>query len=323
MKANAPKRKVFQDAVDLISPPEEKVNLVNNGQTMILAEKIVPFHNHPFRLYEGKRFDDMVDSICEHGVLIPVIVQKIADGYEMLSGHNRWNAAKIVGIKEIPAIVEENLTEREAYAYVIETNMLQRSFDDLLPSEKAAVLAERYEKVMCQGRRNDILEEIAMLNGMDAPETCGHNVHKSKSRDAVGEDYGMTGRNIARYMRLNQTTDQIKKMVDEGTMTMVTAVELSYLSEEEQKQVCTVLDENGGKIKNAQAVELHNEAGSLTADKVKDILVGDTQGKPVSDAKMFAQIKKKYFKGKSTDEIMGVLEQALTTWFAREGEANV
>ena len=323
MKANAPKRKVFQDAVDLISPPEEKVNLVNNGQTMILAEKIVPFHNHPFRLYEGKRFDDMVDSICEHGVLIPVIVQKIADGYEMLSGHNRWNAAKIVGIKEIPAIVKENLTEREAYAYVIETNMLQRSFDDLLPSEKAAVLAERYEKVMCQGRRNDILEEIAMLNGMDAPETCGHNVHKSKSRDAVGEDYGMTGRNIARYMRLNQTTDQIKEMVDEGTMTMVTAVELSYLSEEEQKQVCTVLDENGGKIKNAQAVELHNEAGSLTADKVKDILVGDTQEKPVSDAKMFAQIKKKYFKGKSTDEIMGVLEQALTTWFAREGEANV
>ena len=323
MKANAPKRKVFQDAVDLISPPEEKVNLVNNGQTMILAEKIVPFHNHPFRLYEGKRFDDMVDSICEHGVLIPVIVQKIADGYEMLSGHNRWNAAKIVGIKEIPAIVKENLTEREAYAYVIETNMLQRSFDDLLPSEKAAVLAERYEKVMCQGRRNDILEEIAMLNGMDAPETCGHNVHKSKSRDAVGEDYGMTGRNIARYMRLNQTTDQIKKMVDEGIMTMVTAVELSYLSEEEQKQVCTVLDENGGKIKNAQAVELHNEAGSLTADKVKDILVGDTQAKPVSDAKMFAQIKKKYFKGKSTDEIMGVLEQALTTWFAREGEANV
>lgn len=321
MKANVPKRKVFQDAVDLISP--ETVNVVDNGQAMLSVEKIVPFHNHPFRLYEGKRLDDMVESIKEHGLLIPVIVQKIEDGYEMLSGHNRWNSAKIAGITEIPAIIKENLTEREAYVYVIETNMLQRSFDDLLPSEKAAVLAERYEKVMCQGRRNDILEEIAMLNGMDAPETCGHNVHKSKSRDAVGEDYGMTGRNIARYMRLNQTTDQIKKMVDEGTMTMVTAVELSYLSEEEQKQVCTVLDENGGKIKNAQAVELHNEAGSLTADKVKDILVGDTQAKPVSDAKMFAQIKKKYFKGKSTDEIMGVLEQALTTWFAREGEANV
>ena len=323
MKANAPKRKVFQDAVDLISPPEGMINPVSSGQAMISVEKIAPFHNHPFRLYEGKRLDDMVKSIKEHGVLIPVIVQKITDGYEMLSGHNRWSAAKIAGIKEIPAIIKENLTEREAYVYVIETNMLQRSFDDLLPSEKAAVLAERYEKVMCQGRRNDILEEIAMLNGVDMPETCGHDVHKSKSRDSIGEDYGMTGRNIARYMRLNQTTDQIKEMVDDGVMAMVTAVELSYLSEEEQKQVCTVLDEHGGKIKNAQATELHKEAGSLTADKVKSILVGEAKEKPVSDAKMFAEIKKKYFKGKSTDEIMGVLEQALTIWFAREGEANV
>lgn len=321
MKANAPKRKVFQDAVDLISP--ETVNVVDNGQTMIPVEKIVPFHNHPFRLYEGKRLDDMVESIKEHGILIPVIVQKIEDGYEMLSGHNRWNAAKIAGITEIPTIIKDNLTEREAYVYVIETNMLQRSFDDLLPSEKAAVLAERYEKVMCQGRRNDILEEIAMLNGMDAPETCGHDVHKSKSRDSIGEDYGMTGCNITRYMRLNQTTDQIKEMVDDGTMAMVTAVELSYLSEEEQKHVCTVMEEHGGKIKNAQAVELHNAAGSLTEDKVKNILAREVKEKPVSDAKMFAQIKKKYFKGKSTDEIMGVLEQALSTWFAREGEVNV
>ena len=322
MKTNAPKRKMFQDAVDLVSPPE-KINSLNGSQTMISVENIVPFHNHPFRLYEGKRLDDMVESMREHGILIPVIVQKVADGYEMLSGHNRWNAAKIAGITDVPAIIKENLTEREAYVYVIETNMLQRSFDDLLPSEKAAVLAERYEKVMCQGRRNDILEEIALLNGVDAPETCGHDVHKSKSRDSIGEDYGMTGRNIARYMRLNQTTDQIKEMVDEGTMAMVTAVELSYLSEEEQKQVCTVLNEHGGKIKNAQATELHKEAGSLTADKVKSILVGEVKEKPVSDAKLFAQIKKKYFKGKSTDEIMGVLEQALTTWFAKAGDMSV
>lgn len=74
MKANAPKRKVFQDAVDLISPPEEKINLSVDGQAMIPVEKIVPFHNHPFRLYEGERLDDMVESIKEHGVLSPIIV---------------------------------------------------------------------------------------------------------------------------------------------------------------------------------------------------------------------------------------------------------
>ena len=138
--------------MDLISP--DAGNVVDNGQAMISVEKIVSFHNHPFRLYEGKRLDDMVESVREHGILIPVIVQKIADGYEMLSGHNRWNVAKIAGIKEIPAIIKENLTEGEAYVYVIETNMLQRSFDDLLPSEKVAVLAERYKsyKVKCSHR---------------------------------------------------------------------------------------------------------------------------------------------------------------------------
>ena len=323
MKANAPKRKVFQDAVDLLGMPEEVNVPVSNGQTMIPTEKIVPFHNHPFRLYEGERLVDMVESIKGHGVLNPVIVQKVADKYEMLAGHNRWNAAKIAGVREIPAIVKEGLSEEEAYVYVIETNLMQRSFTDLLPSEKAAVLAERYEKVMCQGKRNDILEEIARLNGVDASDTCGHDVHKSKNRDSIGEDYGMTGRNIARYMRLNQTTEQIKEMVDAGTMAMVTAVELSYLSEEEQKQVCTVLDEQGVKIKNAQAVELHNAAGSLTEDMVKSILVGKVKEKPVSDTKMFAQIKKKYFKGKSTEEVMEVLEQALASWFAGEGEADV
>lgn len=321
MKANAPRRKVFTDAIDLLS--DEPVVAVQNMQTMIPADKIIPFHNHPFRLYEGERLEDMVESIREHGVLSPVIVQKTADGYEMLAGHNRWNAAKIAGIKEIPAIVKEGLTEEEAYVYVIETNLMQRSFTDLLPSEKAAVLAERYAKITCQGKRNDIIEEIARLNGVEVPDTCGHDVHKSKSRDSIGEDYGMTGRNIARYMRLNQTTEQIKEMVDAGTMAMVTAVELSYLSEEEQKQVCKIMDEHGGKIKNAQAVELHNAAGSLTEDKVKNILVGESKEKTVSDAKLFAEIKKKYFKGKTTEEVLDVLEQALASWFAGEGDVDV
>ena len=158
---------------------------------------------------------------------------------------------------------------------------------------------------------------------MDALETCGHDVHKSKSRDSIGEDYGMTGRNIARYMRLNQTTDQIKEMVDDGAMPMVTAVELSYLSEDEQRQVCKSLDEQGEKIKSAQVAALHKESGSLTADRIKAILTEAVKEKPVSDAKMFAQIKKKYFKGKTTEEILEVLEQALTTWFAGEGGANV
>ena len=93
--------------------------------------------------------NDMVESIREHGVLNPVIVLKTDDGYEMLSGHNRANAAKLAGLTEIPAIVKVGLSEAEAYVYVIETNLMQRSFVELMPSEKAArvrkmALSENY-----------------------------------------------------------------------------------------------------------------------------------------------------------------------------------
>ena len=221
--------------IDLLS--DEPVVAIQNAQTMIPVDKIVPFHNHPFRLYERERLEDMVESIREHGVLNPIIVQKAVDGYEMLAGHNRWNVAKIVGIKEIPAIVKEGLTKEEAYIYMIETNLFQRSFTDLLPSEKAAVLAERYEKVMCQGKRYDILEEIARLNSIDASDTCGHDVHKSKNRDSIGEDYGMTGRNIARYMRLNQTTEQIKGKTTEEVLEILEQILASWFAGEGEANV--------------------------------------------------------------------------------------
>ena len=178
MKANAPKRKVFQDAMDLLAEdPVKDTPVAVNGIVSIPVEEIQPFHDHPFRLYEGDRLEDMVQSIREYGVLNPVIVRKIARGYEMLAGHNRTNAAKIAGLTEVPAIVKTDLSDEDAYVYVIETNLLQRSFAELLPSEKAAVLVARYEKISSQGKRNDIRQEIEALE-----ETCGHDVHKSRQR---------------------------------------------------------------------------------------------------------------------------------------------
>lgn len=124
-----------------------------NGIVSIPVEEIHPFYDHPFRLYEGDRLEDMVQSIRAYGVLNPVIVRKAARGYEMLAGHNRTNAAKIAGLTEVPAIVKTDLSDEDAYVYVIETNLLQRSFAELLPSEKAAVLVARYEKISSQGKR--------------------------------------------------------------------------------------------------------------------------------------------------------------------------
>lgn len=104
MKANAPKRKIF-DAVDMMTESAPQVE-TGNGIQSLQVDKIKPFHDHPFHLYVGERLDDMVESIREHGILNPVIVRKKGRGYEMLSGHNRQNAARIAGFTEIPGYRE-------------------------------------------------------------------------------------------------------------------------------------------------------------------------------------------------------------------------
>ena len=318
MKANAPKRKVFQDAVDLLGMPEEMAVPESNGQTMIPVEKIVPFHNHPFRLYEGERLDDMVESIKEHGVLNPVIVHKVADGYEMLAGHNRWNAAKIAGIREIPAIVKEDLSKEEAYVYVIETNLMQRSFTDLLPSEKAAVLAERYEIVMCQGKSNDILEEIARLNGTDTSDSCGHDVHKLKNRDGLGEEYGLSGRSVARLLRVNELVPELKEMLDTGKLNLVVAVQLSYAPEDVQKTV----SELGKPIGKDIAVKLR-EDGIKASDVAKIVCGVEKKLKSSSKTvKISLEAYEKYFNGIKPEAITTIVEKALAAWFdGKESES--
>ena len=95
MKANGPKRKIF-DAVDMMTADIPQAE-TGNGLQSLPVDSIKPFHDHPFRLYQGERLDDMVESIKEHGILTPVIVRKNGSGYEMLAGHNRQNAARIAG----------------------------------------------------------------------------------------------------------------------------------------------------------------------------------------------------------------------------------
>ncbi|MCI6977448.1 MAG: ParB N-terminal domain-containing protein [Lachnospiraceae bacterium] len=222
MKANAGKRKIF-DAVDLLTEDTSaQITEVKaeNGIELIAIDSIKVFHNHPFHLYEGERLDDMVESIREHGVLNPVIVLKSADGYEMLSGHNRANAARLAGLTEIPAIVKVGLSEAEAYVYVIETNLMQRSFTDLLPSEKAAVMAAHYDKVCCQGKRNDIIRELQILSGADPDDTCCHNGNKLKSLDVIASEYGFSSRNAARYLRLNHLIQPFKNLMDENKIAL-------------------------------------------------------------------------------------------------------
>lgn len=304
MKANAPKRKVFNDAVDLLYGDD--VSVPKNGIEMLPINSVRPFRNHPFRLYEGERLDDMVESVREHGILNPLIVWKNSDGYEMLAG-----------LTEIPVIVKSDLTEQEAYVYVIETNVIQRGFAELLPSEKAAVLAERYEKVISQGKRNDILQEIAKLNGSDAKETCGHDVHRLKSRDAIGKEYGMTGRNIARYMRVNQLSQKLKDKLDEGSLSLVAAVDLSYLSDEEQNVVSELAEQGRIKLDGKMAKCIKDMDREITANRILEQFGSQKENKAaVRNIKLSADVYERYFADTKSADVAGIVEEALAAWFS-------
>lgn len=313
MKANQPKRKVFNDAVDLLTGDDPE-----SGIQMIAVDKIEPFREHPFRLYQGERLDDMVESLKEHGILTPVIVRKVGSGYEMLAGHNRQNAAKIAGIKEIPAVVKENLTDEEAWVYVVETNVMQRSFNDLSVTERIAVLATRYDKVCGTKKREEIMEELHRLNG-----DGGHHVHQqAKSRELIGQEYGMTGRNIARYVRCNQLIPAFKDMLDDGSLTMVVGVEVSFLSPEEQALVYGVMEKNCIKLKNDTAKRLRAAAGSITEESVQTILGLDkpvTEVKRPVSVKLPAKVFHRYFANVAAKDVPGILEEALDLYFERKG----
>ena len=126
--------------------------------------RMEPFPNHKFKLYEGQQLADMVESIRQFGVLLPIILWHNGDGkYIILSGHNRHNAALLAGLSKGPVIIKENLTYDEAVLIVTETNLRQRSFGDMSHSERAYCLAQHYEALKSQGRRNDLLDEIEML----------------------------------------------------------------------------------------------------------------------------------------------------------------
>lgn len=212
--------------------------------------------------------------------------------------------------------MKEGLSEEEAYVYVIETNMIQRAFSELFPSEKAAVLAARYEKVISQGKKNDILREIEEIG------TCGHNVHKSRSRDGIGEEYGMTGRNIARYiMKVDKLIPEFKEKLGDGEMTSTAAVELSYLSEEEQGIAAV----ENRRINESAAKAIRASAGELTAEKLEKIMYPTKKSLParIVSIKIPAEAGEKYFSGIKAKERTDLVMKALDAWFAGKEAAHV
>lgn len=209
------------------------------GTQEIEIGRIHAFPNHPFKVLDDEKMDTLVDSIRENGILNPVIVRPDQSGnYEMISGHRRLHAAKIVGLKKVPAIVKE-MSDDEAIIKMVDAN-IQR--EEILPSERAFSFKMKMEAMSRQGQRNDL--------------TSGQNVPKLTS-DVIGEENGMSGRQVKRYIRLTELIPELLECTDNKKIGLVMAVDLSYLNEQVQKWVYEYFKENGF-LKPVQVEALKN-----------------------------------------------------------------
>lgn len=277
--------------------------------TELPINSLVPYRSHPFALYEGERLDDMVESVTENGVLTPIIVQPIEDGqYEILAGHNRWNASKIAGKKTIPAIIKTDLTAEEAYVYVVETNVFQRGFDNLKLSEQAAVIAERTDSFR-EEKRNAIREEIQSISG-DSP---------NRADVAVGEEYGMNSKRVARLVRIHRyLVPELKALLDDNRIPFVGAINLSFLDEDNQREVAELAEDYDITLKKCEELKRLADAGEL--DDVAAVLDNTAKQEQTAPKMKPVRIRKdvfdRYFrKNRDKEYVQDIFEVALSEYF--------
>lgn len=297
----------------LSAPPQTVVQ-------QITCDQLFPYHNHKFELYSGERLEDMVASIKENGILSPIIVQPLAEGYEILIGHNRWNAAKLAGLQTVPAIVKTGLTENEALLYTIESNLYQRGFDNLRISEQAAVITLRHSEMFSQGKRSDIIRELALLENPNADiSTLTPLESKLDSGKSVGEEYGLCKASVIRLIRIDKLIPALKELVDSGETALRSGVELSFLSDKVQAIVAEQAENFKIDMKKAKA--LHDAAdkdGNIDSALIVRILTctADVKAKPKS-VKISHDTYTKYFRnGEKPKEITETIEKALAYYFA-------
>ena len=287
------------------------------------------FPGHPFRLYIGQRKDDMVESIREKGILQPLILRAVEGGrYQILSGHNRKECGIEADLTAATAVIKYDLTDAEAWIYVIETNIIQRSFSDLTHSEKAAILAVHHSKLFSQGRRNDIVDELKRLENpceYRSHGTCAGIAHKLKSRDVIAKEYSLTKDKVAQYLRIGKLISVLKERLDIDELGLTAAVTLSFLNEVDQAMLDKCIGLNGFRVdmRKADTLRQYSEKGKLDEETTYLILSGEIGQKPKPNRTPTVKVSKvayaKYFRpSQSAKEIQGIVEKALEAYFSQE-----
>ena len=233
---------------------------MNNPKNTVQAaqlpvSKLRPFEGHPFQVKDDAEMEQLVWSILTQGLLTPITVRPIENNdYEVISGHRRLHACQKAGIETVPALIYA--LDRDAAAIALVDSNLHR--EKILPSEKAFAYKLKMDAMSRQGQRTDL--------------TSRQVVGKLETADLIADNE--SGRQVQRYIRLTELIPEILQMVDDGKIALTPAVELSYLTKQEQRDLLETMESEDCTPSLSQAIQMKklSQSGELNMDKIFDIL---------------------------------------------------
>lgn len=286
---------------------DELLGVVNEESAMeIEINKIHAFKNHPFKVLDDEKMQDLIESVKLSGVLTPVLLRvDNNDEYEMISGHRRLHAAKMAGLTTIPAIVRE-LSDDDAVIAMVDAN-IQR--EELLPSEKAFAYRMKLEAMKRQGSRTDL--------------TLSQNETKSRSDEVLSKQVGESRAQVQRYIRLTELIPELLDLVDSKKLKFTVAVDISYIDKEIQEWIYEYIKDTGF-IKPQQITALRNQLNEGSVNQVGMLTIFNKcmMVKLPSRSITFSEKKlTKYFpESYSADDMEQVIESLLEKWSQEQND---
>ena len=261
---------------DIFSSEAERQQMSGDLVTEVPLSELHPFVNHPFEVRDDEDMQKLVDSIKENGVLTNLTVRRRAEGgYEIISGHRRFHAAQLAGLESIKVQVRD-IDDDQAIIAMVDAN-IQR--EHISPMEKAKAYAMKLEAIKHQGCRTDL--------------TSGQIVQKlSVEKVAEGTTDGY--KTVQRFIRLNNLVPDLQKKVDNGSLKFNPAVELSYLSADEQKDFLNYIESQScsPSLSQAQKLKAASKEGSLTSDRLEEIMAAQKPSVPPRDPTLTISVSK-------------------------------
>ena len=296
---------------DLFSTDESRAEAQLEKVVTLNPADISDFPSHPFKVKQDEAMAEMVDSVKQYGVLVPALVRPKADGgYEMVAGHRRKCAATLAGITEMPCIVR-NLTDDEATIIMVDSN-LQR--ETILPSEKAFAYKMKLEAMKRQGERTDLTSSPLdkKLKGLTSAQQVSQ-----KSGDSQPQIY--------RFIRLTELIPPVLDMVDSGKIAFRPAVELSYLSKEQQQSLHDTMECEDCTPSLAQAVKMKefSRDGKLTEEVILSIMQEEKPNQREQFKMPKERISKYFAPGTPAQKIEDTIIKALELYRMRERQRDM